>query len=134
VPVTPMIEVKALTKRFGATLALDEVSLSVEAGRVLALLGPNGAGKTTLVRVLTTLLQPDSGRAKVAGLDVRKDARAVRSIIGLAGQYAAVDALLTGRETWSWSGSSTTWTSRCTGVAPRRRWKRCRWPERATSS
>jgi ABC-2 type transport system ATP-binding protein len=98
VPVTPMIEVKALTKRFGATLALDEVSLSVEAARVLALLGPNGAGKTTLVRVLTTLLQPDSGRAKVAGLDVRKDARAVRSIIGLAGQYATVDELLTGRE------------------------------------
>jgi ABC-2 type transport system ATP-binding protein len=98
VPVTPMIEVKALTKRFGATLALDQVSLSVEAGRVLALLGPNGAGKTTLVRVLTTLLQPDSGRAKVAGLDVGQDARAVRSIIGLAGQYATVDELLTGRE------------------------------------
>jgi len=98
VPVTRMIEVKGLTKRFGATLALDEVSLSVEAGRVLALLGPNGAGKTTLVRVLTTLLQSDSGRATVAGLDVRKDARAVRSIIGLAGQYATVDELLTGRE------------------------------------
>jgi ABC-2 type transport system ATP-binding protein len=98
VPVTPMIEAQALTKRFAATVALDEVSLSVEAGRVLALLGPNGAGKTTLVRVLTTLLQPDSGRARVAGLDVRKDARAIRSVIGLAGQYATVDELLTGRE------------------------------------
>jgi daunorubicin resistance ABC transporter ATP-binding subunit len=93
-----MIEVEALTKRFGATVALDEVTLSVGAGRVLALLGPNGAGKTTLVRVLTTLLQPDSGQARVAGLDVRKDARAIRSVIGLAGQYATVDELLTGRE------------------------------------
>jgi ABC-2 type transport system ATP-binding protein len=65
---TPMIEVEALTKRFGATRALDEVSLSTGTGRVLALLGPNGAGKTTLVRVLTTLLEPDSGRARVAGL------------------------------------------------------------------
>ena len=96
--VAPMIEVEALTKRFGATRALDEVTLSVEAGRGLALLGPNGAGKTTLVRVLTTLLQPDSGRAKVAGLDVTRNAKAIRSIIGLAGQYATVDELLTGRE------------------------------------
>ena len=93
-----MIEVEALTKRFGATRALDEVTLSVEAGRVLALLGPNGAGKTTLVRVLSTLLSPDSGRARVAGLDVMASARAIRSIIGLAGQYATVDELLTGRE------------------------------------
>ncbi len=62
-----MIEVETLTKRFGATRALDGVSLSVGAGQVLALLGPNGAGKTTLVRVLTTLLKPDSGRARVAG-------------------------------------------------------------------
>jgi ABC-2 type transport system ATP-binding protein len=98
VPDAPMIELEAVTKRFAATVALHEVSLSVEAGRILALLGPNGAGKTTLVRVLTTLLQPDSGRARVAGLDVRKDARAIRSVIGLAGQYATVDELLTGRE------------------------------------
>ena len=62
-----MIEVESVTKRFGSTLALDGVSLSVEPGRVLALLGPNGAGKTTLVRILTTLLMPDSGRARVAG-------------------------------------------------------------------
>lgn len=96
--VAPMIEVEALTKRFGVTLALDQVSLSVGVGRVVALLGPNGAGKTTLVRVLTTLLIPDSGRARVAGLDVRKDAKAIRSVIGLAGQYATVDELLTGRE------------------------------------
>ena len=97
-PQTPMIEVETLTKRFGATRALDEVSLSVGSGRVLALLGPNGAGKTTLVRVLTTLLKPDSGRARVAGLDVWKNAKAIRSMIGLAGQYATVDELLTGRE------------------------------------
>src|ERR1035441_1663306 len=99
-----MIEVEALTKRFGATRALDEVTLSVEAGRVLALLGPNGAGKTTLVRVLTTLLQPDSGRAKVAGLDVTRNAKAIRSIIGLAGQYATVDEMLTGRENLELAG------------------------------
>jgi len=92
------IEVKGVTKRFGGTLALDDVSFSVQQGDVLALLGPNGAGKTTLIRVLTTLLKPDSGRARVAGLDVQKDARAIRSLIGLAGQYATVDELLTGRE------------------------------------
>lgn len=93
-----MIEVQALTKRFGVTVALDEVTLAVEAGRVLALLGPNGAGKTTLVRVLTTLLEPDSGWARVAGLDVTQNAKAIRSVIGLAGQYATVDEMLTGRE------------------------------------
>jgi len=92
------IEVEGVTKRFGGTLALSEVSFSVGQGEVLALLGPNGAGKTTLIRVLTTLLAADRGRARVAGLDVRKDARAIRSLIGLAGQYATVDELLTGRE------------------------------------
>jgi daunorubicin resistance ABC transporter ATP-binding subunit len=92
------IEVEHVSKRFGATLALDDVSIDVESGRVLALLGPNGAGKTTLVRVLTTLLQPDSGRASVAGFDVSKDAKTIRTMIGLAGQYATVDELLTGRE------------------------------------
>ncbi|MGO9028900.1 MAG: ATP-binding cassette domain-containing protein [Acidimicrobiales bacterium] len=92
------IEVEHVSKRFGATRALDDVSLEVGYGRVLALLGPNGAGKTTLVRVLTTLLQPDGGRASVAGLDVQEDAKAIRTMIGLAGQYATVDELLTGRE------------------------------------
>ena len=92
------IEVDHVSKRFGTTLALDDVSLEVGAGAVLALLGPNGAGKTTLVRVLTTLLQPDSGRASVAGFDVSKEAKAIRTMIGLAGQYATVDELLTGRE------------------------------------
>ena len=99
-----MIEVEALTKRFGATRALDEVSLVVGAGQVLALLGPNGAGKTTLVRVLTTLLKPDSGRALVRRLDVWANAKTIRSMIGLAGQYASVDELLTGRENLELAG------------------------------
>ena len=92
------VQVESVTKRFGSTLALDSVSLSVDAGRVLALLGPNGAGKTTLIRILTTLLTPDAGYARVAGLDVGRDATAIRSLIGLAGQFASVDELLTGRE------------------------------------
>jgi len=96
--VTAVVELEDVSKRFGSTLALDAVSLTVDAGQVLALLGPNGAGKTTAVRVLTTLIKPDSGRARVAGLDVVTDATQVRSMIGLAGQYATVDELLTGRE------------------------------------
>jgi len=93
-----MIEVEGVSKAFGTVQALVDVSLRVQAGRVVGLLGPNGAGKTTLVRILTTLLQPDSGHARVAGLDVVRDAVALRSAIGLAGQYAAVDEMLTGRE------------------------------------
>jgi ABC-2 type transport system ATP-binding protein len=93
-----MIEAKAVVKRFGSTVALAGVDLAAGQGEVVALLGPNGAGKTTLVRVLTTLLKPDSGTARVAGYDVIADARELRSMIGLAGQYAAVDELLTGRE------------------------------------
>src|SRR5262245_44986449 len=93
-----MIEVEAIGKRFGSMWALAGVDLSVSEGKVLALLGPNGAGKTTLVRILTTLLKPDEGRARVASYDVVADAASLRSVIGLAGQYAAVDELLTGRE------------------------------------
>jgi ABC-2 type transport system ATP-binding protein len=93
------IEAEGLVKTFGKDVrALDGVSLAVEAGTVLGLLGPNGAGKTTTVRVLTTTLVPDSGRAVVNGFDVVKQANKVRSSIGLAGQYAAVDENLTGRE------------------------------------
>ncbi|MGD1051428.1 MAG: ATP-binding cassette domain-containing protein [Solirubrobacteraceae bacterium] len=92
------IEVEGVVKRFGSTVALDGVDVFAPAGRVLALLGPNGAGKTTLVRILTTLLRPDGGSARVAGCDVVADARALRPLIGLAGQYAAVDELLSGRE------------------------------------
>ena len=92
------IVVDGLTKRFGQLVALDNVSFEVEAGTVFGLLGPNGAGKTTCIRILTTILQPDSGRATVLGLDVAREPRAVRYQIGLAGQFAAVDPNLTGRE------------------------------------
>jgi ABC-2 type transport system ATP-binding protein len=92
------VMVEDLRVSFGQTLALDGVSFAIPRGTVLGLLGPNGAGKTTAVRVLTTLLRPDSGRAQVAGIDVLADPRGVRRRIGLAGQYAAVDDNLTGRE------------------------------------
>jgi ABC-2 type transport system ATP-binding protein len=94
----PMIETRGVVKRFGKMRAVDDVSLNVAAGTVLGLLGPNGAGKTTMIRVLTTLLPPDAGQARVAGFDVASQGQRVRSVIGLAGQYAAVDGLLTGRE------------------------------------
>ena len=84
------------TYRNGEVRALDGLSLEVEEGTVLGVLGPNGAGKTTTVRVLATLLKPDSGRAMVGGIDVVKNPKAVREIIGLSGQYAAVDETLTG--------------------------------------
>ncbi len=94
----PAILAEGLHKYYGKTRALAGLDLVAEEGSVLALLGPNGAGKTTAVRILTTLLRPDAGRAEVAGLDVVKDADALRSRIGLAGQYAAVDENLTGYE------------------------------------
>ncbi|MGH2851979.1 MAG: ATP-binding cassette domain-containing protein [Solirubrobacteraceae bacterium] len=94
----PAILAEGLVKRFGKTLALDGLDLEVAHGTVLGLLGPNGAGKTTAVRIFTTLLEPDSGRAEVAGLDCVRDANQLRTQIGVAGQYAAVDELLTGRE------------------------------------
>ncbi|MEX2554858.1 MAG: ATP-binding cassette domain-containing protein [Actinomycetota bacterium] len=92
------IVVDDLAKRYGDVVALDGISLQVPTGTVFGLLGPNGAGKTTAVRVLTTLIHPDRGRASVLGHDVVKEAGAVRRSIGLAGQFAAVDGNLTGRE------------------------------------
>src|SRR5215211_1948806 len=89
---------QGLRRSFGPIKAVDGVDLNAPAGTVLGLLGPNGAGKTTIVRILTTLLTPDAGTARVAGYDVVRDAEALRSVIGLAGQYAAVDENLTGRE------------------------------------
>jgi len=95
---TPVIEAFGLTKNFGATRALAGVDLEAERGRVLALLGPNGAGKTTIVRVLSTLLKPDGGHARVCGYDVVTEAVQVRQLLALTGQYASVDDQLTGTE------------------------------------
>jgi ABC-2 type transport system ATP-binding protein len=98
VPAECAIEATGLQRSFGDVRALDGIDLSAPTGTVLGLLGPNGAGKTTAVRILTTLLRPDGGSARVAGLDVVRDAAELRSRIGLAGQYAAVDENLTGAE------------------------------------
>jgi len=92
------VETQEIVKTFGEIRALDGVSLEFEPGIIYALLGPNGAGKTTLIRVLTTLLEPDSGDARVLGIDVASNPVGVRQRIGLAGQYAAVDEYQTGRE------------------------------------
>ena len=94
----PIIEVQGVVRTFGDVRALDGVDLVVQPGIVYGLLGPNGAGKTTLIRVLATLLRPDRGSVRVAGVDVVADPNAARARIGLAGQFAAVDAFLTGRE------------------------------------
>jgi ABC-2 type transport system ATP-binding protein len=94
----PVIVVEGVRKAFGPTLALQGVDLVVEPGMVHALLGRNGAGKTTLVRILSTLLAPDAGSARIGGADVVREAHRVRALIGLAGQFAAVDETLTGRE------------------------------------
>jgi ABC-2 type transport system ATP-binding protein len=95
---TNAIEAAGLVKKYGEVVALDGLDLEVAAGTVMGLLGPNGAGKTTTVRILTTLLVPDAGRATVVGHDVVSDARALRRVIGLSGQNAAVDEHLTGFE------------------------------------
>src|SRR5580692_5038245 len=92
------IEAAGLVKRFGKTIAVDGVDLAVRPGMVLGLLGPNGAGKTTVVRMLATLLRPDAGYARVCGADIVRQADRVRELIGLTGQYAAVDEDLTGFE------------------------------------
>jgi ABC-2 type transport system ATP-binding protein len=94
----PGVRVESLVKSFGKVEALRGVDLEVPRGSVVGLLGPNGAGKTTVVRILATLLRPDAGRAEVDGLDVVREPDAVRRRIGLAGQFAAVDPVLTGRE------------------------------------
>src|SRR5512142_2317355 len=111
------IEATGLVKRFGKTTALDGVDLVARPGRVLGVLGPNGAGKTTAVRVLATLLRADGGRARVLGHDVAAQAGAVRQVIGLTGQYAALDEYLTGRSNLVMIGE----LSRLTGRAARRR-------------
>ena len=92
------VHVVGVSKRFGTTMALAGVDLDVAEGSVFGLLGPDGAGKTTLVRVLATLLAPDTGHAEVFGHDVVNEAAGVREMLGLTGQFAAVDEILTGRE------------------------------------
>ena len=98
------IVVEGLAKRFGEVVALDGIDFQVPAGSVFGLLGPNGAGKTTAIRILTTILRPDGGRAELLGLDVVRQAEEVRYRIGLAGQYAAIDPNLTGRENLQLTG------------------------------
>jgi ABC-2 type transport system ATP-binding protein len=95
---TDAIVAEGLVKRYGEVTALDGLDIRVQEGTVLGLLGPNGAGKTTAVRILSTLLKPDGGHATVAGLDVVRQDKALRRVIGLSGQYAAVDEHLTGFE------------------------------------
>ncbi|MEE1782329.1 ATP-binding cassette domain-containing protein [Streptomyces sp. SP17BM10] len=92
------ISAEGLRKRYGDHQALDGIDLEVPAGTILGVLGPNGAGKTTTVRILTTLLAPDEGRATIAGFDLHTQAKQIRANVGLTGQYAAVDERLTGRE------------------------------------
>jgi ABC-2 type transport system ATP-binding protein len=94
----PMIEAAGVVKRFGKTVALDGLDLFAEEGVILAVLGPNGAGKTTFVRCIATLIEPDAGMLRVFGDDVSRRPHAVRSSIGLAGQFAAVEPAMTGRE------------------------------------
>lgn len=93
-----MISINNLRKSFGKLVVLDGINLKVESGEMLALLGPNGAGKTTVIRILSTLLKPDSGEVLVGGMNVSDKAHEIRGLIGLTGQYAAVDEYLTGRE------------------------------------
>ncbi|HEY2442742.1 MAG TPA: ATP-binding cassette domain-containing protein [Streptosporangiaceae bacterium] len=93
-----MIEARGLTKAFGKTRALDGLDLTAQTGQVIALLGPNGAGKTTFIRTVSTLIRPDQGELRVGGHDVRREAREVRRFIGLAGQFAAIEPAMTGRE------------------------------------
>src|ERR1700740_1474957 len=95
---TPILEARGLVKRYGKTQALAGLDLVVQPGRVVALLGPNGAGKTTFVRAVATLLRPDAGTLFVDGIDALRNPARVRQVIGLAGQFAAVEGAMRGRE------------------------------------
>src|SRR5712692_3616177 len=94
----PAVSVNGLRKAYGEKVVLDGVDLRIGEGEVIALLGPNGAGKTTMVRILSTLIPADAGTASVMGHDLRREAGAVRAVIGVTGQFSAVDNLLTGEE------------------------------------
>jgi len=95
---TPAIETRAIGKRYGSVVALDSFDLTVERGGIFGLLGPNGAGKTTLIRILTTLLRPDGGEARIEGLDTARDGREIRRLIGVVPQENSLDRYLTARE------------------------------------
>ncbi|HEY3843036.1 MAG TPA: ATP-binding cassette domain-containing protein [Acidimicrobiales bacterium] len=97
-PTPALIEAKGLSKRFGKVRALQDLNLTIPSGQVVAILGPNGAGKTTFIRTVATLLPPDGGTLHVAGHDVARESMAIRRLIGLAGQSAAVEEMMTGRE------------------------------------
>ena len=127
----PAVLAEGLHKSYGKTHALRGLDLTVQAGTVLGVLGPNGAGKTTAVRILATLLTPDSGHAEVAGFDVVRQANKVRAAIGLAGQYAAVDEYLTGFENIEMVGRLTTSPGRPAGGGPTSSWHASTWWRRA---
>ena len=101
---TPIVEARRLTKRFGTVEALAGLDLTAESGHVTALLGPNGAGKTTFISAVATLLRPDGGELRVAGIDVTSEPQRVRRVIGLAGQFASVEPAMTGRENLEFVG------------------------------
>jgi ABC-2 type transport system ATP-binding protein len=101
---TPIVEARGLTKRFGQVDALAGLDLAAESGHVTALLGPNGAGKTTFISAVATLLRPDGGELRVAGIDVTAEPQRVRRVIGLAGQFASVEPAMTGRENLEFVG------------------------------
>ena len=101
---TPIVEARGLTKRFGNVEALGGLDLTAESGHVTALLGPNGAGKTTFISAVATLLRPDGGKLRVAGIDVASEPQRVRRVIGLAGQFASVEPAMTGRENLEFVG------------------------------
>ena len=134
----PAIETTGLTRRFGTFTAVDSLDLTIPAGIVYGMLGPNGAGKSTALRMITTLLAPSGGTARVLGHDVVRERHAVRSVIGVTGQYASVDEMLTGVENLrlfgrllglsrrrarapagrasGWTGEGRTWTGRADGA------------------
>ena len=115
---TPIVEARDLTKRFGEVEALAGLDLVAVSGHVTALLGPNGAGKTTFIDAVATLLRPDGGELHVAGIDATADPRRVRRLIGLAGQFASVEPAMTGRENLDFVGRLSASTAARRGVPP----------------